>query len=367
MLHKPSPDDPTRELADWIEMLALIRGTAGQGEIRDLVQAAQGRSPEEENDELKGGNSTDEEESESDEITEEEEELAPLDGTEERILEVLEELDERKHWAGSGYPFSLHGGVLRRHDHLRTRDLAYVAALLISRHRHREESWRTLLADEADLERLFHVCAMFAAAGFVGGPAKWIEARHPQNMNIWQKLAVVGEGVGAYEGTPYAQQPEHLLRQPQDGGIDVIAWRPMPDGLPGQIIFLGQSGSGATVFTKPVKQDAINFLLDFFSLHVGSPFSYGTFMPFDLRSWIPLVGSTNKPEKERAAIHRRGETLARGIIFDRYRLAYHFVKGLTVHRMLARCGEDITGAELLPTLEAWIRSNIDALRVEDAL
>src|ERR1700744_5728929 len=100
------------ELAEWLELIALTRenSTSSEADLRALLEGPAGDIA------VYEGNQSEQDEA-----------LELL------VQEVFDELDDRRRWAGRGYPFEIEPlNVLRLKDRLKYAGIAYLLSLLIS-------------------------------------------------------------------------------------------------------------------------------------------------------------------------------------------------------------------------------------------
>src|SRR5262249_52379682 len=104
---------------------------------------------------------------------------------------------------------------------------------------------------------LFQACSTVAAAGYVEGIAMSFGWPRPAGAHFLESLrriyALLGAGTPGTE--PRAAAPEDV----KDDGVDIIAWRPSRDNLPGTHYLLGQVASGENWVDKSVAADSEMF------------------------------------------------------------------------------------------------------------
>lgn len=206
--------------ADFLELLALAANDHNASSA-DLVAC------------LKRQGWTDEIEDES--------ELEPIAGA------AINECRERAaHCGPEAYPFSVDLGLVEvKPGELR---LPYVFQLLVTRLGMRCGPKRL------PAERMFERLCVCAANEYIGAGGSETRAHHfgtPRDDRTGFETALkhvcdslLQEGV-----------PKRVIRDHGgDGGVDVVAWRPFPDGGPGKLIAFGQCATGVdAVKTKKVR------------------------------------------------------------------------------------------------------------------
>jgi len=150
-------------------------------------------------------------------------------------MEVFTELSDRSRSAGAAYPFKLDGSVLRLRSSLEDFPV-YVFCLCISSLRFKQRKGATFFP-----RRVFEQLASVALSNYVEGESVRFgsprtELPGPFKNAIAQLSMRLGEGEGyRHQQTPIGQ----------DRTLDVVAWKPFVDELPGKLIVFGQCASGA--------------------------------------------------------------------------------------------------------------------------
>jgi len=205
----PLPDEPTDRirLADWLELCALGSpdGNASSGDLETA---------------LKRGSLLDEYGSEAIQQT---------------AMEVFDELEERAKAAQIAYPFTINAPMIQVRD-VWNEHPAYVFCLCLSYfgHKHKKGS-----RDEP--RRWFEHLSRDAAQHYLGGEAlrfgsPRLQAELPKSFKsaIGEVCRRLKEGEGYRAGG---------LPQRKDDELDIIAWKPFPDELPGKLILFGNCAS----------------------------------------------------------------------------------------------------------------------------
>lgn len=261
-----APPDPTDclRLADWMEVETLVapQRSASRTEVLSLLRIGA------------VGDQTDE-----DRI----------------ILDAFGELERRSIAADSSYPFIVDGSLLTlRSDNWRNY-AAYVFCLLVSYKGVQE-------ASGLNPKRLFEEIASIAAQRYLVGQARHFgfpRPRQPKSFagavsNLCQEMR---EGEG-YHDPGYKHDAK-------DDAVDIIAWRPFQDNLPGKMLLFGQCAAGSDWYGKRSDRDPKAFCDMWMKRPPVSPMVKAFFIPHRLES-------------------ERWEHLGRyaGIVFDRCRIAY---------------------------------------------
>jgi hypothetical protein len=197
----PTPDaaDRTAEgLADLIEVGVLARGVTGlsAAEARELLAEVAGAANE----------------------------------SADMALNVMQ---RRERLLGGRYPFrvSAVGVRLARNTH----DLPYTSLLLMSS---RASPFRTAAGGLADAATILESLTCAAVRGLLGGPARAVRfgwpSEHGRPREFPDAVRWLASQMGLRVGSSY-RSPRR-----QDGGVDVVGWRPFGDGQPGFPILLVQ-------------------------------------------------------------------------------------------------------------------------------
>ena len=270
----PTPTDVIR-LADWLELCALVSGsrTASDSDLeRALDQGSllEPQAPE------------DREASEA---------------LERQVVEVFSELEQRALAAGSSYPFAVEIPLLRARRNWRPCS-SYVFCLCLSYF-----GWTRTNGARVYPRRIFEALCVDVASRYVHGKA--IRFASPRTSGTVPKSFASAVGrlcrnhIG--EGEGFRKQP---VLSGKDRGLDVVAWRDAPDGLPGKLVLFGNSASGQNWDSKLSQLQPRDFCEDWMIKVPVSPLLKAFFMPhrMDRQYW--------ELNSRRA-----------GIIFDRCRIS----------------------------------------------
>lgn len=205
----PLPDAPTDRirLADWLELCAL-GSPDGNASAGDLESA------------LKRGALLDEDGPEA---------------IQQKLMEVFEELEERVNAAQSAYPFTVSAPMISLRLDWREYP-AYVFCLCLSYfgYKHKKGS-------KDHPRRWFEHISRDAAQHYLGGSAlrfgsPRLQAELPKSFRsaIAHVCSRLKEGEGYRSGG---------LPDRKDDDLDIVAWKPFPDELPGKLILFGNCAS----------------------------------------------------------------------------------------------------------------------------
>lgn len=276
MLPLPPGNEDPRELADWLELNALV-GRAKQANLDDMTDG------------LRTGV-----------LGSSAQELPPqqADRLEGIAASVRAEIQSRVRQAREAYPFRLRGSSLERtitNDRCRSSTYAFCLMLSVT-------SWEQRRRKGYFPDRIFEEVSCLAAKRYLGGEALrfgWPRVRgvFPRRFDqAVEKLCVrIGEGTG-YRNN-YATGNE------KDAGLDVVAWHPI-DERPGKLILFGACATGHNWEQKLVELQPREFcdtyLLGRFALEPSKAFFTPQVMPQE---------------------HWWGYSFKAGMLFDRCRIS----------------------------------------------
>jgi len=326
-LSAPSHEDHPTVLADWIELKALSSeyGRAEISLIRSIIDISQDHEAED---------------------------IGDYDAFEDAIVaRVAAEFSARQKIIGEAYPFVISdgGSVLKLRDEVQLGGTVYLFCLIMSHAAGTTILPRTVLDGLVDKARdLFQICATLCAAGWCDGPAISFGWPRPDRTKFSEKLAQVFELFG--DGKPRAVPPPAAPQHIKDGGIDVIAWRHVPDRMPGTLYMLGQVASGQNWKEKSVLTDIRVFHEMWFEIRPASPCSGAMFIPFCIDA--PPEESGEFTEQERLFDKMRWLTTEFGILFYRYRVAHYAARA---QQLCDRSISPIERIDDVPLIQAWIR------------
>lgn len=270
MVPIPTPLTDPRNLADWIELRALLAADKNSSfaDLRRVIVAASGDGPRRQNDEALAAS-------------------------------AFSELSDREIACGGAYPFQVLDPVLQARDDLEPY-WGYRFCLFLS----------LFGANRGEAERqpteLFEEVAGIAAQQYISGrslkfgfprrvmPAGFVDA-------LSEVCAKVGEGVNA------KRRPDSI--DEKDAHLDIVAWKPFPDGRRAQLILFGQCAAGGNWDEKVSEMQPRVFTDLYWTEAPAVEPIKAFFTPFRLPAdtWYKTAKSA-------------------GIVFDRCRLA-HWVFG----------------------------------------
>jgi len=287
----------------------------------------------------------------------------PEDITEEDLWEddlvtsAQDEISNRRKCIGDDYPFRVdEGGEAMELVQRPTQAGAVYLFCLFLSHAADRDIIPELLAPPVDNEArdLFQVCATVAAAGYVKGNAVsfgWPRPAGDEFLHALHRIyGLIGDGLPHAKPRPAA--PAHV----KDEGIDVIAWRPQPDGLAGMQYLLGQVASGNNWKGKSVAVDADAFHKYWFERPPATRHENAMFIPFCLDPQGHDEGATSQ---EDLVDHMQRLTNKYGTLIYRYRMAPHAAEGLRIHM---RGGFTVERVDDLPKVINWVQTYSRTLR-----
>lgn len=269
-------------LVDWLELTAFL-SPFGEANIDDVISTREIQDDEAESN------------------------IGAKDALEDEWRDGIEnEFSERQRALTDAYPFTLSEDgeqlLFTGQDDLDGPYTSYLMCLILS---HVTKSPIMSVppkrehVDEARM-RLFQIIATLAAAGHAQGGAVSLGWPREKKESI---IAVVARATaGAQSGNPRAAPLGIAPKGAKDGGLDVLAWTPAPDGPPPEAFFYVQAASGHNWEEKSAKGDYEQFLECYFAVRPGGNTNFITICPFRLPT-----------EKKQFA------TIAHGLISDRTR------------------------------------------------
>ena len=216
MLPIPTPTTDVLNLADWLELKALLAAdkNASHSDLRRALN--QSGALDEDNED-------------------------PLPTSDETLAsDTFAELRDRAIACGIGYPFSVDDHVIQAVDHVEPY-WSYIFCLLLSlRGANRQEPGPAPT-------NMFEEVAEAAAGRYVDGQSlKFGFPRTVLPAGFGKALddvcLKIGEGIGA--------KSRPSSRKAKDARLDIIAWRPFPDGRSAQLIIFGQCAAGGNWRSK---------------------------------------------------------------------------------------------------------------------
>ena len=293
MLPLPSKSGDALELADWLELNALI-GTAGQVSLDNLRDA------------LRSGSLGSEPRSSN------EEKSARLEAI---AAGVHSEITDRMNRTKSAYPFRLQGSSLERAIRRNSRHLStYAFCLMLS-----FVSWDDRKISGYFPDRVFEEISCLVARRYIEGKA--IRFGSPRVSSVLpggfgdavEKLCTrIGEGAGFRD--------EYATGSEKDAGLDVVAWKPI-DERPGKLLMFGACATGDNWVRKLTELQPQEFCTLYMKSNVSPAPAKAFFTPWSISraSWEAYSGRA-------------------GVLFDRCRVS-RFVPKLTVGTRHGDAGE----------------------------
>ena len=270
---------------------------------------------------------------------------------EDLVVSVQIKIDNRRNTVGEEYPFSVDaaGESIQLLGEQSLGRAVYLFCLFLS---HAYD--RTIIPEthapniDPPARDLFQVCATVAAAGYVEGIAMSFGWPRPDRDGFLVALHRIYTLFG--DGTPVADPPPAAPGAVKDDGIDVIAWRPAPDGLPGTHYLLGQVASGKDWPDKSVVSDVNRFHQYWFSRQPASPHQPAMFMPFCLE---PKGNDDTVPPHAVAVDNMQRLTSKFGIVIYRNRMPHFAARGFRHHH---DTGHPVERIEDLPRVVEWVQN-----------
>jgi hypothetical protein len=320
-------------LADWVE-LSAVRSRDGRIGFSTLLSSY-----------------TFSEEEQSDDI-------GTQDADDEALqIAVQHEIESRRKIIGPGYPFCVgaNGGFIQAAAEPTLVGAIYLFCLFLS-HAYDRTIIPKALAPVIDntARDLFQACATVAAAGYVEGVAMSFGWPRPAGEAFLEALRRIYALFG--DGTPVAEPRPAAPTEVKDDGVDVIAWKPSPDGLPGTQYLLGQVASGENWVDKSIAADAEMFHRYWFHPQPATPHQNAMFMPFCLE---PKGQNQDVAAQELLVDHMQRLTHKYGVIFYRYRIASYAAKGLLIHDHGEHLIERVAD---IPKIAEWVQEYSQALK-----
>ena len=334
MLSIPDRTAHVTKLADWLE-LSCLRAPDGRVGFGTLISASDLSTEEQ-----------------SEDISEEDE------WQEDLVVSVQAEIDDRRKKVGDDYPFFVdaRGESMQLVGELSISGAVYLFCLFLS-HAYDRTIIPEAIAPNIDnhARDLFQVCATVAAAGYVEGIAMSFGWPRPDRAGF---LAALHRIYGMFgDGTPVAVPPPAAPDDVKDDGIDIIAWRPAPDGLPGTQYLLGQVASGKDWSDKSVVSDVARFHQYWFHRQPASPHQPAMFIPFCLE---PMSNDDTVPLLAVAVDYMQRLTSKFGVVIYRNRMPHFTTRGIRFHQAT---GGPVERIDELPLVAHWVQNYSQILRM----
>lgn len=346
----PSPTDTRSTLADWIELQTLLdpRGVSTRASLLHIMDILEDDAAE-----------PDQVDPETGEVLDE----AILEDKRQQFVSVtFEELDYRQEKLGKSYPFSVNTRKYRLSRAMEKPtahpgQVVYLFCLLSSAIRERKlQPHARLIQAEYGIADAFQVCACLAAGGYLNGDVSSFGFPRATGTNFMTALRQTFKRFGIGNVRSNEDIPDGLPTSLKDGGIDVIAWRDHPDGMPSKLYLLGQCASGLHWRDKSVVEYIKQLHGSWFTC---SPATYSTpamFIPFPFHHDI----SEERAGPYLDAVKNRFwyEETRFGVIFDRLRIA-HFANSCMAFTISDR--NRVDGADRFDQVKEWVQSTYQTI------
>lgn len=255
------------------------------------------------------------------------EDIADEDTTDETlVLSAQTEIRRRRKLIGQDYPFRIAENGQSMHVVANVTDTgaSYLLCLFLSHATDRTIVPKKLAPKITDnVRNLFQACATVAAGGFVQGTAISFGWPRPNKTKFLKALKRAFKLFG--DGTPVSHPRPAASPYVKDDGIDVMAWRPPADELPGTQYLLGQVASGEDWVDKSVVADSIHFHKYWLKVQPSCQHQDAMFMPFCLEP--PLTDKSTGYE-DILKDHMQSLGYRYGNVFYRYRIAQFVAEGV---------------------------------------
>jgi hypothetical protein len=229
----PSPQAHVHELADFVELVSWDQGSASKREIVAYLGQV--------DDNANNIGCEDDDDKNSD-----------------LLDEVMNEIERRESACGSGYPFHLElKGTVLRHDmgNNDQRSILYRYLLLSTRLNMKDKRIHAGIDGASLLEEV----AAHALKNYLGGArARNMVFGTATAGNFESKILAFCRELR--EGAGFRSLDGDRV-QAQDDKLDVVAWLPFSDLLPGQLIVFGQCKTGSTWGSLVTQLQPENFII----------------------------------------------------------------------------------------------------------
>lgn len=353
ILVEPMPSDPPSVLADWVELTAFIspRGIASKGTLIGLLDLADDDAAED-----------------RDVIDEETGELldeAILESKQEIfITSVFDELSFRKETLDLCYPFEVDG----YHSAISVRDennidnpgkVVYLFCLLATAIRDKRlQPVKQINEADTAIGTTFQICACLAAGGYTSGEVASFGFPRADGTSFLPALRKTFARFGC--GRVRDAAPAGFSEDLKDGGIDIMAWRDFPDGMPSKLFLLGQCASGHNWRSKSVTEYIPQLKAWFVDQSPPTHTLPAMFIPFPFHHNIetPKVGAFKDVVRNRYYM----DEMRFGIIFDRLRIAHFAQACLSLPKEVQA---KIDGTSNFAEIQEWVDEALTLAKAEE--
>jgi hypothetical protein len=330
LISAPSIEDHPTVLADWLELQAFASkdNQVTIFSLKDLKDITQDREAED---------------------------IADFDSETDAIVSrVTSEIHNRMQILGASYPFRTNdaGTLLSLGDPSPIGPAVYIFCLLMSHVSKSPLLENFDLTTEAKIGRnLFQICATLSAAGWCEGPAVSFGWPRLDRTGFAAKLeqTYAAFGDGRSRAAPLPAAPEHI----KDGGIDIVAWRPTIDHLPGTVYLLGQVASGHKWKEKTVLKDIGLFHWAWFDIQPTSAAVGAMFVPFCVTD-----AGDDSADQDFLISKMQFITKEFGNFIYRYRLPHYAARAPAVFAQ----GNNVEGLAEFGRIREWVNAFRDRLR-----
>ena len=206
-----------------------------------------------------------------------------------------------------------------------------------------------------EIPTVFQICACLAAGGYTEGEVASFGFPRPTGTAFLPALRATYERFGA--GTVRSDVPPGFPGATKDDGVDVIAWRDLPDRMPGKLYLLGQVASGDKWKEKSVV-DRVEQFHDWFIERPATHWLPSMFIPFTLHR--DLSDDPETAFEEVLASRFLREEARYGIVFDRLRVTYFA-------DVCLRANDDgegrerprVDGRDRFGEVETWVQTTLE--------
>jgi hypothetical protein len=344
IISPPNPTDTRSALADWLELRTLMdsRGVSTRAVLLSVLDILEDDAAEPDTVDVETGEVLDDAILES--------------GRHQFVGITFEELQYRFQLLGDSYPFEV--DLARQRLTRRTEEHAahpgqvvYLFCLLASAIRERRLQARTELSQaEQDIADAFQVCACLAAGGYLNGEVSSFGFPRATGTGFLAALRDTFSRFGVGRVRDNDAIPDGLPTSLKDGGIDVIAWRNHPDGMPGKLYLIGQCASGLQWREKSVVEYIRQLHGSWFTLRPAEYSTPAMFIPFPFHHDIT---ERNGPYLEAVKNRFWHEEPRFGMIFDRLRIT-HFAN--TCMAFAEGHRERVDGSARFEQVVNWVSS-----------
>ena len=321
--HTAPVDNPVSDLVDWLE-LKVLESEFNAFNLNELASLNED-SEDEENEDF----------SEQDLMNEE------------KIIEAAQEIETRIKALKEAYPFELSNGdkqIRLKKDESNIGRWIYLYCLFISHRKPNGVNVNEFELSNQDRD-LLQIASVYAAVGHFDEAVSFGWPR-PDSTNFMAALENTFKSMG--EGVVRDHFLPGVSPYANDGEIDLVAWQPMNDGMPGKLYMLGQVATGSNWKDKSILS-AIDYIhRTYFMAYPPSPVIGAMFIPFCIDG---EYGGSKRDVIENL-------TQQFGIIYYRLRLPYYALLG-TKKDTFPRADEQ-------PKLKAFIKSFLGDESFENA-